>query len=125
MKTIEDLKSLNINQYYGLLFETRNRIHNFHLKTKIYAEHIALNEFYSGIIDYADEFIETYQGQYGLIEMDDSKKIEQENSVKYLTEFVEKTVKFNETLKDSHLKNIIDEITSLTYKTLYKLKYLK
>lgn len=125
MKTIEDLKSLNVNKYYGLLFEVRNRTHNFHLKTKSYAEHIALNEFYSGIIDYADEFIETYQGQYGLIEMDDSKKIEQENSIKYLTEFVEKTVKFNETLKDSHLKNIIDEITSLTYKTLYKLKHLK
>jgi hypothetical protein len=125
MKTIEDLKAITVNQYYGLLFETRNNTHKIHLKNKSYAEHIALNEFYSGIIDLADEFIETYQGQYGLIEMDDSKKTEQENSVKCLTEFVEKTVKFNETLKDSHLKNIIDEITSLTYKTLYKLKYLK
>lgn len=125
MKTIEDLKTITVNQYYGLLFEARNNTHNFHLKTKSYAEHVALNEFYSAIIDYADELIETYQGQYGLIEMDNSKKIEQENSVKYLTEFAEKTVKFNETIKDSHLKNIIDEITSLTYKTLYKLKYLK
>lgn len=125
MKTIEDLKTITVNQYYALLFEARNYSHNFHLKTKSYSEHVALNEFYSELIDIADEFIETYQGQYGLIEIDDSKKIQQENSIKYLMEFVEKTIKFNESLKDSHLKNIIDEITSLTYKTLYKLKYLK
>lgn len=125
MKTIEDLKTITINQYYGLLFEVRNYTHNFHLKTKSYAEHVALNEFYSALVDLADEFIETYQGQYGIVDIDNFKKIEQENSVKYLTEFVEKTVKFNDSLKDSHLKNIIDEITALTYKTLYKLKYLK
>jgi hypothetical protein len=28
-------------------------------------------------------------------------------------------------MKDSHLQNIVDEILSLTYKTIYKLKYLK
>jgi hypothetical protein len=28
-------------------------------------------------------------------------------------------------LKDPHLQNVIDEVVALTYKTIYKLKFLK
>lgn len=127
MKTIKDLKAITIEQFTSLLFEARNVTHINHLKSKSYSEHIALNEFYSGLLELADEFIETYQGQYGIINITNEEKIDSDSSIAYLTNFVDKTRKFNCSIdeKDSHLKNIIDEMTALTYKTLYKLKNLK
>lgn len=127
MKNIKDLKAITIEQFVSLLFEARNVTHINHLKSKSYSEHKALNEFYSEILELADEFIETYQGQYGIINITNEEKSDVDSSITYLTNFVDKIRKYNFSLdvKDSHLKNIIDEMTALTYKTLYKLKNLK
>jgi len=124
MKTIKDLKDINVEQFYGLLFDARNKIHSFHLKTKSYSEHKALNEFYDEILDLTDEFLECYQGQFGLITFEDYQ-LTDNDSVAYLSKFVEKVKKFQDLTKESHLKNIIDEMIALTYRTLYKLKFLK
>lgn len=48
-------------------FAARTSAHFAHLSTRSYAAHVALNEFYDEIIDAADEFIECYQGQFGLV----------------------------------------------------------
>lgn len=127
MKTIKDLKAITIEQFASLLFEARNVTHINHLKSKSYSEHIALNDFYNKMLELADEFIETYQGQYGIINITNEEKSVDNSSITYLTDFAEKIRKFNSSIdqKDSHLKNIIDEITALTYKTLYKLKNLR
>lgn len=127
MKTIKDLKNITIEQFVSLLFEARDITHIDHLKSKSYSEHIALNDFYSNIIELSDEFIETYQGQYGIINISNKEEKSDMSSINYLMNFVDKIRKFNYSMdeKDSHLKNIIDEMTALTYKTLYKLKNLK
>ena len=127
MKTIKDLKNITIEQFVSLLFEARDISHNYHLKSKSYSEHIALNEFYSKILELTDEFVETYQGQYGIINITNEEKSDINLPINYLMSFVDKIRKYNFSLdvKDSHLKNIIDEMTALTYKTLYKLKNLK
>jgi len=55
------------NDFVGMLFLARDVAHSAHLNTRSYAKHVALNEFYDGIIDLADKFAEAYQGKYGLI----------------------------------------------------------
>lgn len=124
MKTIKDLKQLKTEQFYGLLFDARTMTHKMHLETKSYSTHKALNDFYSEIEDLADEYIECFQGQYGILDLEETS-IDENDPISYISEFVDKTKKYQETVKDSHLKNIIDEIISLCYKTLYKLKHLK
>jgi len=111
------------------LFESRQVAHNVHLQTKSYAMHKALNSFYDDIIELADSLIETYQGQYGLINdyKIDIPNIKPEGIIDYLEESAEIFKighnSFDE--KDTHLHNILDEIVGLTYSTLYKLKFLK
>lgn len=109
------------------LFESRQIAHNVHLQTKSYSEHKALNEFYNKILDLADDFIETYQGQYGIVTgYEKMIVIEPVKDVEsYLEDCAKVFASAKEGLKDSHLKNIMEEIISLVYSTLYKLKNLK
>jgi hypothetical protein len=108
------------------IFESRQVIHVLHLKTKSYSEHVALKEYYEKIIDFADDFVETYQGQYGILnDYEISTQQSPSDSVKYLEDCVTLFKVGRDFLKDAHLQNLMDEIISLTYKTLYKLKFLK
>ena len=127
MKTLNDFKSgQKVETLFGKIMQVRQQAHLLHLSSKSYAEHKALNEFYDGLTDLADELIEMYQGQYGIANIacpgtDDKKGVE------FLTDaakiFFDGHGAFAE--KDSHLHNVLDEIVGLTYKTLYKVKNLK
>lgn len=118
-------ESKSPNNFIEKMFEVRQVAHNSHLKTKSYSEHKALDSFYNGILELADNFIETYQGQYGLVGDIKFSVDGVENIVNYLESFCSISKNARDNIKDSHLQNIIDEILSLTYKTIYKLKYLK
>lgn len=113
------------NKFIEKMFEARQVAHNSHLKTKSYSEHKALDGFYNGILELADNFIETYQGQYGLIGDIKLNVDGVENIVVYLENFCNIAKSARDDIKESHLQNIVDEILALTYKTIYKLKYLK
>lgn len=52
------------SKFVGVLFVSRNVAHQMHLKTDSYAQHKALEEFYTQIIDLADTFAEQFQGKY-------------------------------------------------------------
>ena len=54
-------------EFISTLFLARDVSHRVHLSTRSFAKHKALDEFYHGIINHADEFAEMYQGCYGLI----------------------------------------------------------
>lgn len=118
-------KTKEIKNYIQKLFEVRQVSHNAHLKTKSYSEHVALNDFYDSLLQEADDFIETFQGQYGLVGDLELSVSKTDNITEYLEEFCSLTKSARESLKESHLQNMLDEILSLTYKTIYKLKYLK
>lgn len=129
MKSINEFKaSGKIKDLVSKLFEARQVSHTAHLQTKSYAEHKALDSFYNSILDLADTFIETYQGQYGIVSGYESISIEKESDiVKYLEDFAD-TIKSNRknlNEDDTHLHNILDEIMALTFQTIYKLKFLK
>ena len=77
-----------------------------------------------------DDLIETYQGQYGIIEeydVIDTKDTKSKDTIEYFNElarFVKEERKCIN-LEDTHLHSVIDDIVVLVYKTLYKLKYTK
>jgi hypothetical protein len=114
--------------FIGMLFLARDVTHSAHLNTRSYAKHIALNEFYDGVIDLADKFAEAYQGKYGLIgpiSLMSAKKTN--NVVEFLEGQLADLEKMRYKVVDKEctpLQNIIDEIFGLYYTTLYKLKFL-
>jgi hypothetical protein len=107
------------------MFEARQVAHNCHLKSKSFSEHKALNSFYDGLLDLVDEFVETYQGQYGLLGDAEFEVGSVANAVEYLEDCAKLFAVGRDSLKDSHLQNIMDEVIALTYRTVYKLKFLK
>ena len=127
MMSLKDYKnSKDVKSLIKKMFESRQVSHNVHLQTKSYAQHKALNGFYDGILDLTDKFIETYQGQYGIVTGYESIEV---NAVSDVESYLEDCAKIfamgRDGLKDSHLQNIMDEVIALTYQTLYKLKNLK
>lgn len=108
------------------LFAARTAAHMNHLQTKSFAEHKALDSFYTDIVDLSDSFAETYQGIYGLIASYPSVSLPSGKAVDWiqsLRDWLKKTKAAS--CKDaSELGNIHDEICALCASTLYKLKYL-
>lgn len=111
------------------LFASRTQAHIFHLQSKSYAEHVALQAYYDGIIELADSLTESYQGKHGIIngyttptKFDNNTG---DNVLKYfkgLAIYVEKSYpKFKETW----IQNQLDTISELIYTTIYKLENLK
>jgi len=120
--------------FVSKLFEARQMAHIYHLQVKgdmgSHAAHTALNGFYDDLLDFLDNIIEVYQGQYGLIEeysVIDTKETNSKDKIQYFEELVNfiKTEKKCIKPEDSHLLNIVDEIVALTYSLLYKLKFNK
>lgn len=128
MLSLKDYKNAkDIKNLVAKLFEARQVAHNVHLQTKSYAQHKALNGFYEGILNLTDSLVETYQGQYGILRgYEELIVIEPVNEIEmYLEDCAKIFTLGRESISDSHLKNIMEEIIALTYSTLYKLKNLK
>jgi hypothetical protein len=95
-----------------------------------HASHLTLESYYTGIIEFIDDIVEVYQGQYGLIEgydqiaTDDTKSKDKLDYFKEVVEFV-KAERNCIKSEDTHLHTIIDEVVVLIYKTIYKLTYNK
>ena len=119
----------NFTQLVSKLLHSRNQVHIFHLQTKSYAEHIALNDYYDGVLGLFDGLIESYQGKHGIIlnykcdGFDNYKSGEQ--VINYLKKLDGDIDTLRKSVKESYLQNQIDTIQELINSTLYKLKFLK
>ena len=124
----------NPGKLFSKLFESREMAHIYHLQVSgepgSHAKHTALGEYYDGVLDLIDSIIETFQGQYGIVEeyaTIDTKETGSKDTIEYFNElarFIKEERKcIND--EDTHLHNIIDEVVALVYRTLYKLKYTK
>lgn len=122
-------KTNDFAEMVSLLLHSRTQAHILHLQTKSYPEHMALNAYYDGITALIDGLVESYQGQYGIIENYKSYDIQNykstDDTIKYLTGICEKVDKLRDCCKDSYIQNQIDTICELVNSTLYKLKFLK
>jgi hypothetical protein len=131
---VEQPKS-EASKFFSKLFESREMAHVYHLSVKgdmgSHAAHLALGVYYEGILEFIDELIETYQGQYELVEsfdMINTIDTKTKPRIEYFEElvmFIKSTRNTYLLAEDTHLQNVIDEVVGLIYRTLYKLKYNK
>lgn len=107
-------------------FHARTAAHILHLKTRSYAEHKALNEFYDEIIPLADSFAEAYQGEYGLLTgYEPGFRIPTTalNLFDSLDEWIEEN-REEIACGESSLEALVDDISTLIDQTTYKLRFL-
>ena len=111
------------------LLHSQTQVHIFHLQTKTYSEHKALQKYYEGIDGLVDGIVESYQGKYEIIagyktiKTVDYKSTEQ--VISYFKELDENIEKNRTSVKESYIQNQIDTVQELIYSTLYKLRFLK
>lgn len=111
------------------LLHSQTQVHIFHLGTKSYSEHKALQGYYEGIDALVDGIIESYQGKYGLLTNYKSFKnqsYKNKNQVlKYFTSLLNTIEEKRDCCDDSYIQNQIDTVQELIYSTMYKLKFLQ
>ena len=118
----------------SMFFHSRTQAHIFH--TRVTGEgsdaaHRALQAYYEGIVPLIDGVIETYQGQYGLIEYKEVTGVDNDASKENIIKYFDNLCKFlakerqDEKLQMSWLQNDIDTIVTLLYSTKYKLVNLQ
>ena len=115
-----------IEELVSRVFTARNVAHLAHWKTKSYSQHMALGDFYDGVIDQLDALVEAYQGQFGLIGNVPLKAPAKAEIVSFLEE---ELAWINEnceeiTQENDSLENLLQNITATYQSTLYKLKNL-
>ena len=116
-----------IEELIAKVFEARNAAHLEHWRTKSYAKHKALGGFYESAIDLIDELVEAYQGNFGIIgKLPDVGQIHNDDCIKCLSDQVAWIAEHRSHIAQEvdALENIVDEITGLYLKTLYKLENL-
>lgn len=121
----ESINKSEISTIVGMLFQSRDITHLVHLASKSYAEHIALNEFYTGIIDLIDQLVEAWQGHFEIIDIEIPASTVTKSVIEYLENLKQEIVQFNHKVEITDICNILDEMTTLTATTIYKLKNLK
>jgi DNA-binding ferritin-like protein len=131
-KKEESKETGSVSKFISKLLESREMAQVYHWTVKgdmgSHAAHLALEAYYSGVIEFIDDIVEIYQGQYGLIEgydIIDTTDSKSKDRLDYFKEAVE-FVKSNRSCikaEDTHIHNIVDELIALQYKTIYKLTY--
>ena len=123
------MSSAVAGKYVALLFLARDIAHRVHLKTRSFAEHMALNEFYEEIVDKADAFAEAYQGCYNELLNIPLLTNEYKGNIVDVLEKQKEWIEANREAivdrKNTALHNIIDEAVGVYDKALYKLRFLK
>lgn len=118
--TPKDCKGM-IAKAIGIMFTGRTVTHILHLKTKSYVEHKALNEFYDGIVDLADDLAEATQGQYGLLDIPFVNVSMPKDSTTFLKGQLAELDKVMAGCDEDYLMSIYQEVQKLYRSTLYKL----
>jgi hypothetical protein len=117
-----------VMQFVMCLLHSVTNAHILHLSTTSYAAHKALENFYTEIGDHVDDFVEAFQGKYGLLTDYKSDYMVPSNPVDYMAYLSDEVAKLRREAnfpQDSELQNITDEIVQLIDSTSYKLKWLK
>ena len=121
-----DVSALSEGSFFGTLQQSIIIVWQYHLKTDSYAEHMATNEFYEGMLDKVDSLIETFQGTHDKVDMySNIITMESDDVVNYLENLQAITRKGREAYCDTdELQSACDDILGLISTTIYKLKEL-
>jgi len=131
-KTSEENKGGENNSFTQLvskILHSRTQVHIFHLQTKSFAEHKALNDYYDEVLELFDSLVESYQGKHGILSNYKCDGFENYKSgdqvISYLKELDGDVESLRKSIKESFLQNQIDTVQELINSTLYKLRFLK
>jgi hypothetical protein len=116
-----------IEELIAKVFATRNNAHLEHWRTGSFAAHMALGDFYEDVIETVDKLVEAYQGNFGKVKVvPDIKQSHNDDCIKCLSEDVAWIAKNRSKIARNvaSLENIVDELTGLYLKALYKLENL-
>ena len=105
-------------------FKARNAAHAEHWTTKSFAQHEALGEFYEDLVKSLDKYVEAYQGTFG--QMKKSPEQVADTTAMLREEMIWLIEHRSEIAKSvPALENILDEMSSVYMKALYKLENLR
>ena len=110
-----------VEQLIERMFALRDAAHIEHWKTDSYSQHTALGDYYDSVIELTDKYVEAHQGTFGIIDIKDK------NVTKLISDEIIWLNDNREVIAQGvpALENIIDEISGLHMKTLYKLENLR
>jgi hypothetical protein len=118
-----------VMQFTMCLLHSVTNGHILHLTTLSYSQHKALETYYTEIGDHVDDFVEAFQGKYGLLhDFIADYALPPTSALEYLTYLKDEVASLRVAPsfpQDSELQNITDEIAQLIDSTLYKLRFLK
>ena len=118
----ESKSSSGFKDMVSILLHSQTQVHIFHLQTKSYAEHKALQGYYEGIDVLVDGLIESYQGKYDVITQYNSIKNEDyksnEQIIKYFKALDTMIEKNRKGVKESFIQNQIDTVQELINSTV-------
>jgi hypothetical protein len=115
-----------IEELVSRVFATRDAAHREHWKTKSFAKHSALGEFYDALPGKIDMIVEMYQGAFGLIEPKSGSASKIENIVQHIADEADWIDKNRSKIAEEvcAIENALDELCGLYLTTFYKLKNL-
>ncbi len=108
------------------LLHAATNAHLLHLKSRSYAEHMALGTFYAELPDLVDALAESIQGLKGeLLDYPADYYQPADTAIEELEDLQEFVQQERKTLpQDSEIQNAVDTIAELINSTLYKLRFL-
>ena len=109
------------------VFTARNAAHLEHWRTKSFATHEALSDFYDSVITALDKVVEADQGMFGLVNVESIPEMKQPKSMISLLESDLAWIGKNRKEITSNIPaidNLIQDLEYVYISTLYKLKNL-
>jgi len=128
---IKEQKDFKVNfvSLMSRLLDSQRQTHIFHLQTKSFSEHKALQDYYDAIDGLVDALVESAQGKWGILtgwkSVGTQEYQSSEQVISYLKSLADEVAKVFSIVKDTYIQNQLDEVTALINSTLYKLRFLK
>jgi len=112
--------------FASTMLNSATNAHFFHWSTDSYAKHVALGDYYEGIVDLVDAYVEAAMGCLGKIEDFPNQSHQPTEPVAYLKSLQAFVREARADLpKEPELVNLLDSIADLIDSTVYKLVNLK
>lgn len=117
-----------IEELVSRVFATRNAAHLAHWRAKLFAQHVALGDFYDGAIDKLDGIVEAIQGSTGKLvgNVNLNATDNRGDMASRLGDDCNWIVKNREKISQNvtAVENLLDDLCDLYLTTIYKLKNL-
>lgn len=111
-----------IDKLITRVFEDRNAAHLAHWKTKSFAQHSALGDFYDDIIGSIDKLVECHQGLFGIVKTEGEADVlsRLKDEALWITQ---NRAKISRNIPA--LENLVDELSMNYLRAIYKLENLE